>query len=185
LNALPLTASIPSRAPLRSLGAYVVPRFVEVTAAARGAVTSVLLGPREVVRRGQAVATLELLGSHGANTHGTVAVRAPVTGLVSRCWASPGEVVGPASPIMSVASAENVLVVAKFPAGSALRLGSAMALLHPAAREAVPATIVSIIDSPNPGRGARRSPTRVVISFTNAPAEVLWPGTPVRVDIQL
>jgi hypothetical protein len=126
------------------------------------------------------------LGPRREHEHGTVPVEAPVTGLVTRRWASPGDVVGRASPVLSIASAENVLVVAKFPAGTSLWFGrgSAAALLHPGAHGAVPATIVSIVEAPGWGRGADGCPTRVVLSLSNAPAEVLWPGTPVGVEIQ-
>jgi hypothetical protein len=186
VNALPLTASIPSCATLRSLEAYVVPHFVAVTADARGTVTSVLFEPREVVRRGQTVATLEPLGPRREHEHCAVPVKAPVTGLVTGRWATPGDMVERASPVLSIASAENALAVAKFPAGASswFGRGSAAVLLHPRACEAVPATIVSISEAPEWGGGADGCPTRVVLSLSNAPAEVLWPGTPVRVEIQ-
>jgi hypothetical protein len=185
VNALQLTGSIPSCATLRSLEAYVVPHFLEVPAGVRGTVTSVFQ-PRDVVRRGQTVATLEPLGPRREHEHCAVPVKAPVTGLVTRRWASPGDRIGPASPVLSIASAENVFVVARFPAGTSswFGRGSAAALLHPGARGAVPATIVSITEAPEWGGGADGCPTRVVLSLPSAPPEVLWPGTLVRVEIQ-
>jgi hypothetical protein len=185
VTASALTASIPSCATLRSLEAYVVPHFVDVTAAARGAVTSILVEPRDAVRRGQTVAMLEPLGRRREPEHGAVPLTAPVTGLVIRRWASPGDVVGHASPVLSIASADDVLVVAKFPAGTSawIERGSAAALLHPGARGPLPATIVTIVEAPEWGHEVDGCPARVVLSLPDPPADVLWPGTPVRVEI--
>jgi hypothetical protein len=185
VTASALPPSSPSCATLRSLEAYVVPHLVDVTAAARGAVASILVEPRAVVRRGQTVAVLEPFGRRREPEPRAAPLKAPVAGLVIRCWASPGDVVWRASPVLSIASTDDVLVVAKFPAGTSAWIdrGSAAALLHPGARGPLPATIVTIVEAPEWGRGVDGCPARVVLSLADPPTDVLWPGTPVRVEI--
>ena len=184
MNAIPLTAARPSTPTLQSIFACVVPHFFEVTAAGPGTVTSVLVDRRHVVRRGQTLAIVEPVGPHAVGERRGVALKAPTAGLVTRRWASPGDAVGRGTPVLSVASAENVLIVARFPARASLHLtcGSA-AHLHGAARGPLLATVVSVLEAPEWAKGDDASSTRVVLSLPQAPAEALWPGTPVRVEI--
>jgi hypothetical protein len=175
-----------SSPPLRSVEAYVLPDVVEVTAGARGIIRSVRFAPRDVVFRGQTVATFEPLRSRGKHDRGVAAVTSPMTGMVTRCWVNPDDEIGRASPLVCIASSENVLVSAKFPAGSSLRLGHGARAVVRCACESVPATIVSIIR--RPGSDDREESeariTRVVLAVSIAPFEALWPGTPVQVEIR-
>jgi HlyD family secretion protein len=189
VTAIPLTVSHPGAAPLRSLEAYLVPHVIDVTAGAHGRVSTVFFGACQVVRCEQTVATCEPLGPRRQRERGTFSLKAPVTGLVTRRWVSPGDRVVRSSPIVSIASSANVLVVAKFPAGSSVTLGgsSASVLLDGSARAALPASIITVVEAPEwvPGDGAPDArPTRVVLLLPCAPAEVLSPGTPVRVEIR-
>jgi multidrug resistance efflux pump len=186
VNAIPLTATLPgARTSVHSLYACVVPHFFEIAAAAPGTVTSIFVDRRQVVRRGQTLAIVEPAALHVVGERRGVALRAPAAGLVARRWASPGDVVGRGSAVLSIASAEDVLVVAKFRAGTSQLLGrGATALLHGAGREPLLATVTSVVEAPEWAEGDDAAPTRVVLSLPRAPAEALWPGTPVRVEIR-
>jgi hypothetical protein len=188
--AKPLTASPRVAARLRSVEAYVLPHLIDVTAGAHGTVTSVDVVPRAIVRRGQRLATLQPAEPRRDDDDCAVIVRAPVTGLVTRCRVSVGETLRRASPLVSIASSENVLVSAKFVAGclAGLDRDSAAVVLHGKGRDPIGASVISVIacewalvDGPADAADARS--TRVVLSLSNAPPEVLWPGTPVEVVI--
>jgi hypothetical protein len=88
---------------------------------------------------------------------------------------------------VSIASSENVLVSAKFLAGclAGLDRDSAAVVLHGKGCDPIAASVISVIASEwGLVDGPADAPsTRVVLSLSNAPPEVLWPGTPVEVVI--
>lgn len=179
----------PTAAAVRSREGYVVPRFVEVTAGTHGILTSLAVSPRDVVHRGQPIATLERLAPTGEAVRDRVTIEAPVTGLVTRCWAAVGDAVSGTWPVLSIASAQDVMVVVRFPSHDAARLrrgARASVLLRGAARAIVQGTIVSVVDAlPPDGRGGE--PGRracVVVSLPAAPPAGIWPGSGARVDIR-
>jgi multidrug resistance efflux pump len=178
----------PTASAVRSGEGYVVPRFVEVTAGAHAIVTSLAVAPRDVVHRGQTIATVEQLGAGGDGRRRQVSIQAPVTGLVTRRWAKVGDVVAGAWPILSIASSHEVMVAARFPSRDAAHLrrgASASVLLRGAARATVPGTIVSVVDAPeaDAGRGEADRRACVVVSLAVAPPGAVWPGSGARVDI--
>lgn len=188
--AMPVLAS-PSQlgALARSFEGYVVPTFVEVDASTYGILTSVEVAPRDVVHRGQTVATLDRLGRSRAGGGGRVAVVAPITGLVTRCWTTAGEAVARGWPIVSIASGEQVMVVARFSPEDVARLrrgDPATVRLRGAPRAGLTGVVESVIEGVEPGRyegASDRRTTRVIVALATAPAEALWPGTTAEVEI--
>jgi biotin carboxyl carrier protein len=182
----PSAASLSSTR-VRSFEGYVLPHLTDVTAGTAGVVSSILVSPHEVVQPGQTVAVLERLSSCGGEDRSRVAVKAPAAGLVTRCWATTGELVGANWPILSIARSEDVMVVARFPPGHSARICrgcAATVLLAGEEREAFPASILTVIEAPDADAPDARS-ARVVLSFPAPPAKALWPGTPARVEIVL
>jgi hypothetical protein len=183
-----LTTSSWSSKVFRSLEAHVVPHLVEVAAGIDGIVASVV-APHDVVQRGQTVAVFERLWPRDDHQH--VAVTAPVPGLVTRCWAQTGDPIGRASPILHIASRDDVLVVARFAAETVARLrrgSNAAVFLVAGEPEPLSATIMSVVEVPEAGasEGARasRSSAAVVISLPHAPVEALWPGAAAHVEVR-
>ncbi len=168
--------------PLRSLDGYVLPHLVDVTAGAPARVKAVLVSPHDVLRRGDVVASVEPLFAGGDQESRPIPIRAPVDGVVTRCWAMIGDIVGSIWPILSVASAERVLIVARFAAGTAAHIRTDHAALVIVGEEAFPAHVVGI--SGVTEVSASETSTRVVLSFPDPPANGLWPGTPVVVEIR-
>jgi multidrug resistance efflux pump len=184
-----IVASAPNRRRLTSLEAYVVPHLVDVAARTHGVVASVAATPHEVVGRGQALAVVERLSSVPGGQGRIVTVTAPVAGVVTRSWATPGDLVGQSWPILTIASAEDVLVVARFPGASSGRLrrgDRATVCVGGGASGPHPATIISVV-GPLGDTEAGVAPdarcTRALLSFPNPPAEALWPGIPAQVEI--
>jgi multidrug resistance efflux pump len=172
---------------MRSFEGYVLPHLMDVTAGTHGVVSSILVSPHEVVRRGQTVAVLERLVPRPDESRCRVAVTAPAAGLVTRCWATTGELVGATWPILSIASSDDVMLVARFTPGHTawIRRGCAATVtLAGDEREAFPASILSVIEAPDASAPGARS-TRIVLSFPAPPAKALWPGTPAQVEIVL
>ena len=184
-----LTASSPSSTRQRSLEAYVLPHLVDVTPGVHAIVKCVLVEPHGVVRRGQTVAVLDRLLTQREEDPDQLVIEAPAAGLVTRCWATAGDIVAGAWPIVSIASAENVFVVARFAPDSMARIrvqGAASVRLIGAKPEAFPATIVTVVEAPDEGAvlgGRDARSIRVVVTFSDAPAKLLWPGTPVHVEV--
>jgi hypothetical protein len=152
-------------------------------------VTAVHFAPRQVVRCGQTVAKCQPLWPGAGRGRGATSHEAPVSGLVTRRWVTPGDRVWRTSPVVSIASSENVLVVARFAAGTPVQAGSSSAavLLDGSTRNALPATIITVVEAPEWATGdgePEACPTRVVLSLPCAPAEALWPGARVQVEIQ-
>jgi len=166
----------------------VSPHLVEVSAGAPGVVTALAVAPRERVERGQIIAVVERLWPSPDAAGRTVVVRAPVAGLVTRTWATTGDLVSASWPIVGIATCDEVLVVARFPAAASrsVRRGDP-ATVHvrgnaPGTR---PARVVSV--SPPWGVGEACMPegriTHVVLSLPDAPTDAVWPGTPAQVEI--
>jgi HlyD family secretion protein len=185
-----LAASARTHSPWLSVEAYVLPQLLEVAAGAHGIVAAVLVAPHDLVRAGEVVAIVEQLRPSvrdGADR--TLCVKAPTDGLVTRCWVSAGDAVAASSPVLSMASSEEVLVIARFPAAAAADLcsgGHAQVRVPVTAPGTRSTKIVSVLRAMNdPGdeerTGARM--TRIVLSLPNAPPEALWPGTPAAVEI--
>jgi hypothetical protein len=172
--------------PLRSFEGYALPHLVDVSAGRRRAVTSLLVSPHDVVRRGQTVALVEPV-SPG---HDGCEVKAPVAGLVIRCCAATGQPLAGNWPILTIASSENLLVVARFAPGNLSRIrhgDTATVRFGGGEGVALAARIVSAVEAPDPdpsadGRDGRS--IRVVLSVPDAPPKALWPGTPARVAIE-
>lgn len=180
-------AALPTLATtLRSLEAYVLPNLIDVTAGAAGIVSSLRVGPRQIVERGQTLATVRRVALlPGRRAEAVFSVRAPVAGVVTRSWPRPGELVGGSWPLVSMASSEDVMLVALFPPESAprIRRGDAAAVFLAGAAGAFPATVVNVIEAPELAV-AEPPVTRVVLSFPDAPASALWPGMPALVHVE-
>jgi hypothetical protein len=188
MTATLLSSSTRSSTVFRSLEAHVVPHLVQVDAGMDGIVSSVV-APHDVVERGQTVAVFERLWPRDDHDQ-HVAVRAPIPGLVTRCWAKAGDLVGRTWPILHIASRDDVLVVARFAAETVTRLrrGSRAAVfLVASAREPLSATIMSVVEVPeadaSEGAHASRS-AAVVLSLPYAPVEALWPGSAAHVEVR-
>jgi multidrug resistance efflux pump len=179
----------------RSLEAYVLPRVVDVLPGRGGRVIALLVGDYGPVACGQALARLDRRWDPSPPRADDpieleAVVRAPTSGLVSRCWASVGEAVGPTRPLLSIASSEEVLVVARFARGALSRLRSGrpgLVAVVGSSREASPARIETIVEAPDRGGADRRvvddGPVRVVLRLASAPLEALWPGRPAEVEV--
>jgi len=180
MDALSPEAPSPTLAPVRALEAYVVPQLVEVNAGTDGLVTAVDVAPHDVVRRGQRVAVLELLSRSHRGGRASIDVHAPATGVVTRCWVSPGSVVAATRPLIAIARSEEVLVVARFGPehGARLRRGAAATVLFDGC-ERLPGTIVRLWTAQEPDPRT----TRAVVSLPAAPADALWPGTYADVEV--
>jgi biotin carboxyl carrier protein len=181
-------AATPPTVAARSGDGYVVPHLVEVTAAAHGIVTSLAVAPRDVVRSGQLVAVLQRLSSTGERGCDQLAVIAPVSGIVTRCWAAPGDVVSGRWPILAIASSQDVMVVAHVSSDRLPRLhrgAQVEVLLGEAERATVAGAIVSVIDGLELGVQGDGTSGRacVVVSLPTAPAAAVWPGSFARVDL--
>ena len=168
-----------------SLEAHVIPRLVQVAAGTDGIVSSVA-APDDVVERGQTVAVVWPRDDYAQR----VAVTAPAPGVVARCWAKAGDLVGRTWRILHIASSEDVLVVARFAAETVARFrqGNRTAIfLGPGEPEPLSATIISVVEVPEAGAsegaaGARC--VRVVLSLSHAPVEVLSPGSAAHVEVR-
>jgi multidrug resistance efflux pump len=188
MTATLLTTSTRSSTVFRSLEAHVVPHLVQVDAGTDGIVSSVVAA-HEVVERGQTVAVLERLSPRDDHDQ-QVAVTAPVPGVVIRCWAKAGDLVGRAWPILHIASRDDVVVVARFAAETVARLrrGSNAAVFLVAGKpEPRSATIMSVVEVADTGasEGAHASRSAaVVLSLPHAPVEALWPGSAAHVEVR-
>ncbi len=164
-----------------SFDGYVLPHLVDVTVGTPARVKNVLVSPHEILRSGDIVAGVERLFPGRDREWRPVSIQAPVPGIVTRCWAMEGDVVGSTWPILSVASAESVLVVAHCPAEHATRIRNGEAATIIVAGEAFPGRVVSV--SGIAEVSATQTSTRVVLSFPDPPSNALWPGTPVQIEI--
>lgn len=173
---------------LRSTRAYVLPRLVDVSSGTRAIVKSLAVAPQDVVKPGQTVAVLERIWPRVDGDHGDIDAKSPIGGLVARCRARVGDLIGGSWPILSIASGQDVMVMAHFPAESAplLRRGLQGTVAIGNSPEPFPATIVTVI---GPGEGSSAEApagdrlVRIVLSIPNASPEALWPGTPAEVEI--
>ena len=167
--------------------AYVLPRLVEALAGIQGRIASLRVAPHDLVKRGQTIATL--VPGPGDDDRREVGVKAPVDGVVTSCWVARGDPVGRHSPIVSLSSADDVMIVALFAPESAraLRRGdAATVILGSKARETCQARVLSVIDARDPGTFVSASDarwTRVVLSLPQAPVAALWAGTAAEVVI--
>lgn len=189
-TSFPPTAPTPSTpCALRSVEGYVLPHLVDVSARAHGRVRSILVAPHDSVRRGQSLVVFDRAFDRSEDDHGAIIINSPVTGLVTRCWATQGEIVAGTWPLLSIASSENVLVVARFVAGNAPPIephGVATVLLSGREGDAYPARVMNVVMAPAPCAETGGPDTRsmhVALSFPDAPAKALWPGTPVVVEL--
>jgi len=188
MAAILLTTSSRSSMVFGSLEAHVIPRLVQVAAGTDGIVSSVA-APHDAVERGQTVAVVERLWPRDDYDQ-RVAVTAPAPGVVTRCWAKAGDLVGRTWRILHIASSEDVLVVARFAAETVARFrqGNRTAIfLGPGEPEPLSATIISVVEVPEAGAsegaaGARC--VRVVLSLSHAPVEALSPGSAAHVEVQ-
>ena len=190
-----ISTDVPSanRPTARSLEAYVLPHVVDVMTHVLGTVTALFVGDYEIVVQGQPLAQVERRWERPSDRRDdefACVVRAPTSGLVSRCWANVGEAIWPKRPLFSIASSESVLVVARFAhaAASRLRIEAPASIfiggntLHPLAGK-----IVSIVEQPDGGPWddavVDDGAVRVILRLDSAPAGALWPGTPAQVEV--
>lgn len=170
----------------RSIEAYVLPRMIDVGPDNPAIVTALLVREHELLARGQPVARVRWPApSPGRVAPVEAIITAPTPGMVVRCWASPGDRVGPGRGILSMTSSEDVLVVARFerPALPHLWRGAfASVFVGNGARPPTHARIASVTELPDrdsPGEG----PIRVILRMPAAPVEALWPGTRATVGV--
>lgn len=186
-------ASSPRGATARSLEAYLLPHLLDVAATSLGRISALFVGKYAPVVEGQPLAQVERTWQwppDRGEAASVSVVRAPASGLISRCWGNVGEAVWPMRRLFSIASSENVLVVARFAHAAApcLRANTRASILLGASPHArLAAKIVSVAEPPDEGQPHREAvddgTVRVILRLDSAPAEVLWPGTPAQVEV--
>jgi multidrug resistance efflux pump len=177
----------------RSLEAYVVPQVLDVVTRAPGFVSTILVREHDLVVRGQPLVDVERRWEawpQWSDHEALECVKAPTSGRIVRCWVAVGNAVGPMRPIVSIASCEDVLVVARFARGTGSCLRSARlasVLIDGSSAKATPAKIVSVVEVPDGGDEEdpelASGAIRVVLQLGSAPDEALWPGIPVLVEV--
>lgn len=178
LSARPSAPQLPGTT-LSSLEAYVLPHVLELAPSSGGIVTRVFVREREVVSRGDPLLEIASDTTWGPRSF----LRSSVPGVVSRCRLRVGDAVERSMPIVSIASADDVLVVARFAATASLPLRDwrrASVRIPRAAGQPLGAAIVCV----SAGSAGAAGTVRVVARLQSAPPAAMSPGVEAILDVE-
>jgi multidrug resistance efflux pump len=184
----PSSAPRPEVTTVSSLEAHVLPHVVEIASSSAGVVTRMFVRERDVVSRGDAL--LEIAG--GVTWDSGVILRSSVPGVVSRCRIRVGDAVAPSTRILSIARADDVLVVARFAPTAGLPLRDwrrASVRIPRAAGQPLGAAIVCVSGASGADTAGSTAlhgsaSVRVVARLQSAPPAAMWPGVEAILDVE-